>query len=116
MRPLARALAVAAALSIAVAPAAASASSWAGIRIGIGKLTLEVFYSVGLGYDEQSRAIRDPSETLFALAALIQANPDGFAAVDHSILFELNEAEDFLGKAKPTVVTREGMRQYFDFL
>jgi hypothetical protein len=74
---------------MAVAPRLARASSWAGIRIEIGKHTLEVFYSVGIDYPEQSRAIRDPSDALFSIAGLIQANAAAFASVDHAFYAEL---------------------------
>lgn len=93
MRTRARWVVIAVAMAMAGAPCLARASSWAGVRIEIGKLTLEIFYSVALDYDAQSRAIRDPSAVLFSLAALIQANPEAFAAIDHSFMAELSMRE-----------------------
>lgn len=98
MRTHARWVGVAVTLAMAVAPRLAGASSSAGIRIEIGKHTLEFFYSVAIDYPEQSRAIRDPSVALFSLAALIQANPEAFASVDHSFYAEL-----MMGIAPPLI-------------
>lgn len=72
----------------------ASASSDAGIGIELGKLKLNVYYSVALDYyDEADRAIRDPRVTLFTLASIIQANSEAFAAIDHTIYVDLYTRE-----------------------
>jgi hypothetical protein len=90
----------AAALVAASAPGTASASSLAGLQISVGKFTLHVYYSVALAYpDHSDRAIRDPRAVLFAVSALVQANAERFAGIDHDLAIELGMRTD-----SPTVL------------
>lgn len=93
-------------------PLPVNASSDAGIEIEFGKFRLNVYYSVALDYDKDAdKFIRDPQLTLFALAALLQANSEAFAAIDHQLDVELYKRSDIAGNLLSVIEDPQAKRK-----
>ncbi len=82
--------AVALAALAAAAPAVVRASGDAGLEIAVGRFRLQAFYRVASEYsDGADRAAADPRVALFTIAATLQANAAAFAAIPHTLRFDL---------------------------